>query len=56
MSMGAGSIASAVGTQTALASGATAQPIAVNVYLYKNGPQMGRYIVDTYDTWKSRLG
>lgn len=56
MNMGAGNIASAVGTQAALSAGGRPSQIIVPVYLYKNGPQMGRYIVDTYDTYKSRLG
>ena len=56
LNMAAGTLAQAVGTQNALAGGGNAAPIVVDVYLYKNGPQMGRYIVDTYDTWKAKLG
>ncbi len=51
----AGVLAQAVGTSTALAAGG-GQDVVVNVYMYKNGPQMGREIVHTYDTWKARLG
>ena len=51
----AGILSRAVGTQTALAS-AGPQDLVVNVYLYKNGPQMGREIVKVYDTWKAKLG
>ena len=55
MNASAGALSSAVGTQLALAGG-NSQPIVIDVYLYKNGPQMGRQIVNTYDTWKGRLG
>lgn len=51
----AGVLAQAVGTSTALAAGG-GQDVVVNVYMYKNGPQMGREIVHTYDTWKAKLG
>lgn len=30
--------------------------IQLNVYLFPNGPKMGEYIVNTYDTYKRRLG
>ena len=52
----AGALAQAIGMQAALATGANSAPTEINVYLYKNGAQMGRYIVDAYDTWKPRLG
>lgn len=52
----AGALAQAIGMQTALATGVNSAPTEINVYLYKNGAQMGRYIVDAYDTWKPRLG
>ena len=55
MNNSAGAIAQAVGTSTALAAGG-GQDVVVNVYMYKNGPQMGREIVKTYDTWKAKLG
>lgn len=51
-----GTFAQVMNTSAALAAGGNAQPQVIEVYLYKNGPQMGRYIVDTYDTWKGRLG
>lgn len=56
MNVSAGTIARAVGTQTALAGGTNGAPIVINNYLYKNGAQLGREIVDIYDTWKPRLG
>lgn len=30
--------------------------IKLNVFLFPNGPKMGEYIVNTYDTYKRRLG
>ncbi len=51
----ASEIAGAVGTAVALAGGG-AQTIEIPIYLYKNGPQMGRHVVNTYDAWKKKLG
>ena len=51
----AGEMATALTSSMALAAGGP-QQIVIPVYLYKNGPEMGRQIVNTYDTWKGRLG
>lgn len=32
------------------------RPIEANLYMFKNSPQMGKWIVETYDTYKARLG
>ena len=55
MSAGASEMAAAIQTAVRL-SGSGGMTIEVPVYLYKNGPQMGREIVTVYDTWKKRLG
>lgn len=32
------------------------RPLEANLYMFKNSPQMGKWIVETYDTYKARLG
>jgi TP901 family phage tail tape measure protein len=32
------------------------RPIEANLFMFKNSPQMGKWIVETYDTYKARLG
>ena len=38
------------------AAGAGATPIEINLYAFPGGPQLQKFIVDTYDTGKQRLG
>lgn len=56
LGMAAGEIARAVSTSVSLAMAGQGGPRVIEVYLYKNGPQMGRYTVGTYNTWSKRLG
>lgn len=56
LGMAAGEIAQAVATSVSLAMAGQGGQQVIDVYLYKNGPQMGRYTVDTYNTWSRRLG
>ena len=56
LGMAAGEIARAVATSVSLAMAGQGGQQVIEVYLYKNGPQMGRYTVDTYNTWSGRLG
>lgn len=48
-------IASAVATANRL-SGNNTGAVNASVYLFKGSPEFGRLIVDTYDTWKGRVG
>lgn len=50
----AGAVATAV--QMGMAGQPAGGQMALQVYLYPNGPKMGEYIVDAYDTYKKRLG
>lgn len=50
----AGAVATAV--QMGMAGQTAGGQMALQVYLYPNGPKMGEYIVDAYDTYKKRLG
>lgn len=54
----ANNIASSIATGMKVAtSGASAGgDVAIDVYLFKNGDHLGRTIVNTYDTYKKRLG
>lgn len=56
LGMAAGEIAQAVATSVSLAMAGQGGQQVIDVYLYKNGPKMGRYTVDTYNTWSRRLG
>ena len=56
MQIAAGEIAQAVATSMALSGAGVGGTVEIPIYLYKNGPQMGREVVNTYDTWKKRLG
>lgn len=38
------------------AAGAGAAPIEINLYAFPGGPQLQKFVVDTYDTGKQRLG
>lgn len=50
----AGAVATAV--QMGMSGQTAGGQMALQVYLYPNGPKMGEYIVDAYDTYKKRLG
>lgn len=50
----AGAVATAV--QMGMSGQSASGEMTMQVYLYPNGPKMGEYIVDAYDTYKKRLG
>ena len=49
-------MAAVISSSMRLAGAGGVGQIVIPVYLYKNGPQMGRQIVNIYDTYKARYG
>ncbi len=54
--MMADSIVNGVNAVVRSAATGSAGNITLEVFLFPNGPKMGEYIVNTYDTYKQRLG
>ena len=52
----ADSIVNGVARTAAIAGAGNTQPIIINLYAFPGGPQLQRFVVDTYDTGKQRLG
>ena len=52
----ADSIVNGVARTAAIAGAGNAQPTIINLYAFPGGPQLQRFIVETYDTGKQRLG
>lgn len=52
----ADSIVNGVAMQGALAGAGQQAPVNITLYAFPSGPQMGSWVVNTYDTYKRRLG
>ena len=52
----ADSIVNGVARTAAIAGAGNTQPTIINLYAFPGGPQLQRFVVETYDTGKQRLG